>query len=334
MGYESVVGLNEAGKYLFGTSSGFITADLDGLEIPDFQIRIGRVFQIDRHNIGKEDIVVDPTYEGAFKNDENFLKISYYSPRFNRYTTTEYQHRLVGLYDNWSEWSTDTSVRYENLPYGAYEFRVRSKIGDKVSKNIATYKFLIEKPWYLTNEMLALYILGIVVASIAIHKSYRQYYHNKQKRLIEINQKELDLVRLQNEKEIIELKNKQLRKDFRNKSNELAASTMSLIKKNELLSQVKDQLTSSADDTITSKEIIRIIDRNLDQKDDWELFKEAFNNADIEFLKKLENKHPNLSPNDIRLCAYLRLNLVTKEIARLLNISPRSVEIKRYSLRM
>ncbi|MGB5237689.1 MAG: LuxR C-terminal-related transcriptional regulator, partial [Flavobacteriaceae bacterium] len=62
-------------------------------------------------------------------------------------------------------------------------------------------------------------------------------------------------------------------------------------------------------------------------------FKEAFNNTDREFLKKLEKTHPNLSPNDIRLCAYLRLNLVTKEIAQLLNISPRSVEIKRYRLR-
>ncbi|MEN8789471.1 MAG: LuxR C-terminal-related transcriptional regulator, partial [Flavobacteriaceae bacterium] len=128
------------------------------------------------------------------------------------------------------------------------------------------------------------------------------------------------------------LKNDQLKEDFRNKSNELAASTMSIIKKNELLSKVKQQLTS-AEQTNSTKEIIRIIDRNLDQNDDWELFKEAFNNTDREFLKKLEKLHPNLSPNDIRLCAYLRLNLVSKEIAQLLNISPRSVEIKRYRLR-
>ncbi len=333
VGYESVVGLKEEGKYLFGTSSGFITADLNGLEVPDFQIKIGRVMKIDRHNKGNEEFVVDPSNEAVFKNDENFLRISYYSARFNRYTATEYQHQLVGMYDNWSEWSTATSVNYENLPYGEYEFKVRSRIGYQLSENTSTYKFLIEKPWYLTNEMLALYILAMVIASIVIHRSYRQYYHNKQNKLIEVNQKELELVRLQNEKEIIELKNKQLKEDFRNKSNELAASTMSLIKKNELLSQVKDQLSSSVEETTTSQEIIRIIDRSLDQKDDWELFKEAFNNADIEFLKKLESKHPNLSPNDIRLCAYLRLNLVTKEIARLLNISPRSVEIKRYRLR-
>ena len=50
-------------------------------------------------------------------------------------------------------------------------------------------------------------------------------------------------------------------------------------------------------------------------------------------ISKLETKHPNLTPNDLKLCAYLRLNLSSKEIAPLLNISPRSVEVKRYRLR-
>ena len=56
-------------------------------------------------------------------------------------------------------------------------------------------------------------------------------------------------------------------------------------------------------------------------------------NADTDFLKKVKLAHPSLTPNDLRLCAYLRLNLSSKEIAPLLNISVRSVEIKRYRLR-
>ena len=82
-----------------------------------------------------------------------------------------------------------------------------------------------------------------------------------------------------------------------------------------------------------AKPLVDIIDKNLKKNDDWELFKEAFNNADRKFMKKLKKAHPKLTPNDIRLCAYLRLNLSSKEIAPLLNISPRSVEIKRYRLR-
>ena len=79
--------------------------------------------------------------------------------------------------------------------------------------------------------------------------------------------------------------------------------------------------------------VIKTIDRNLNNEDDWKFFEEAFNNADKEFLQKIKNSHPNLTNNDLKLCAYLRLNLSSKDIAPLLNISLRSVEIKRYRLR-
>ena len=143
----------------------------------------------------------------------------------------------------------------------------------------------------------------------------------------------MQLAKAQNEKEIIRIKNVQLREEFRSKSNELAASTLSIIRKNELLAKVKEELIANAENKDFAKTIVDIIDKNLKKNDDWELFKEAFNNADRKFLKKLKKAHPQLTPNDIRLCAYLRLNLSSKEIAPLLNISPRSVEIKRYRLR-
>jgi DNA-binding CsgD family transcriptional regulator len=79
--------------------------------------------------------------------------------------------------------------------------------------------------------------------------------------------------------------------------------------------------------------VISTINKNINEEDTWNLFKDAFNNADKDFLKKIKALHPALTPNDLRLCAYLRLNLSSKEIAPLLNISVRSVEIKRYRLR-
>ena len=50
-------------------------------------------------------------------------------------------------------------------------------------------------------------------------------------------------------------------------------------------------------------------------------------------LKKLKKKYPNLTPHDLRLTSYLQMNFTTKEIAKLLNISGRAVEISRYRLR-
>ena len=117
------------------------------------------------------------------------------------------------------------------------------------------------------------------------------------------------------------------------KSNELAASTMSLIRKNNVLTEVRNVVSQKFGDRTETQSIFRLIDNSLKRNDDWELFQEAFNNADKEFLGKLREAHVNLTNNDIRLCAYLRLNLTSKEIAPLFNISPRSVEVKRYRLR-
>jgi DNA-binding CsgD family transcriptional regulator len=67
--------------------------------------------------------------------------------------------------------------------------------------------------------------------------------------------------------------------------------------------------------------------------DDWEHFSRNFDRVHSDFLKRLAEKHDHLSPNDYRLCAYLRMNLSTKEIASLMNISVRGVEASRYRLR-
>jgi DNA-binding CsgD family transcriptional regulator len=81
------------------------------------------------------------------------------------------------------------------------------------------------------------------------------------------------------------------------------------------------------------KSVITNINKNINEEDTWNVFVDAFNNADKDFLKKVKVAHQSLTPNDLRLCAFLRLNLSSKEIAPLLNISVRSVEIKRYRLR-
>ncbi len=333
VGYESVVGLPEEGYYLFGTSSGYITTDANHSFEKDFTVAVAGVKKFGKTTNIQQSVLVNPAIEGKFHNEENYLEISYNVPEYNKFLKPRYQYQLTGMYPEWGLWSESAVVSFENLPYGAYEFKVRAKLGDQFSNNTATYSFNISRPWYISNMMFLAYFFTILLFSLIIHDTYRRYYRKKQQNLKEENRKELEVVRLQNDKEIIRIKNDQLKADFKNKSNELAASTMSIIKKNQLLSQVKDQLMASKDDNGSTKKIIAIIDRNLKQTDDWELFKEAFNNADRDFLKTLEKTHPNLTPNDIRLCSYLRLNLSSKEMAELLNISPRSVEIKRYRLR-
>jgi DNA-binding CsgD family transcriptional regulator len=330
IGYENVLQLNE-NNYLLGNNSGYYTLDINKVEIKPFVTYINSITSYDRI-ADKGTRRISKNLDGNFKSDEHTIEISFYTPEYYKYLETEYQYQVVGIYDEWSEWSRNSIKLFENLPHGDYIFKVRAKIGDKISNNIASYSFTIEKPWYTTNLMLFIYLFGLVLFLLFMHKVYTSYYRNQREMLIVENKRELELAKVQNENDIINFKNEQLQVDFKNKSKELAASTMSMIRKNELLTTIKNEL-NSLQDKAQIKPVINIIDKSLKQNQDWELFQEAFNNADSGFLKKIKTLHPSLTPNDLKLCAYLRLNLSSKEMAPLLNISSRSVEIKRYRLR-
>ena len=252
-------------------------------------------------------------------------------PVFNKMITTNYQYQLEGHNKQWSIPTSSNSILFENISYGEYKFKVRGIIAGKISNNEATFKFEIKKPWYLSNSMLSVYICAFLLLFYILHLSSKKYYKDQREKLLEKAQKESELKELESSKEIMKLNNEKLRNDIESKNRELATSTMNMIKKNEFLSSLKKELINDGEKNLNK--VIKIIDKNLNNTDDWKMFQEAFNNADKNFLKKIKDKHPELTPNDLRLCAYLRLNLSSKEIAPLLNISHRSVEVKRYRLR-
>lgn len=333
VGYENVLRFGDNNKYLLGAANGYITVDVNKLKIKGFRAHIGSVITGSNKINNEAKKLLNKNLKGNFTNDDNNLEISYYTPEFNKFLKPHYQFELLGIYDDWSDWSENSNVLFENLPFGDYTFKVRAKIGDTISNNIASYSFSIAKPWYLSNLMIVIYILTVLLFLLFMHNVYKRYYRRQQQKLIDENKRELELTQAQNEKKIINIKNERLEKDFKSKSKELAASTMSIIKKNELLTEVKNQLLEAVETKEAIMPIVNTIDKSLSNNDDWEFFKEAFNNADSEFLKNIKALHPSLSPNDLKLCAYLRLNLSSKEIAPLFNISARSLEIKRYRLR-
>ena len=137
---------------------------------------------------------------------------------------------------------------------------------------------------------------------------------------------------LRQNEEIMRIKNEQLEDNIEQKNKELAISTMAMIKKNQFMNALLNDLEPAAANP-TVLRVLRTIKRSLKNDDDWEFFEQAFNNADKDFLKRLKELHPALTNHDLKLCAYLRLNLSSKEIAPLINISVKSVDIKRYRLR-
>ena len=178
-----------------------------------------------------------------------------------------------------------------------------------------------------------LYVILAVLIIIGLNLIYRGYYKRQRDRMLKAKTADLELRDLAAQQEIMALKNQQLQQDIEARNRELAISTMSMINKNTTLNKLKSELVKSKEETGNITPALSIIDKALKNDQDWEFFEQAFNHADKKFFKRIKEKHPSLTPNDLRLCVYLRLNLSSKEIAPLLNISARSVEIKRYRLR-
>lgn len=328
LGFESLTPLKNE-RYLIGISNGYLTIDLKKLVSKEYPIQINSIYK-KANNSRIEKISKDS--DRVFKFSENNVFFSFNVSEFDKYTEVDYQYKLEGIYDNWSDLTSTANASFENLPFGKYTFKVRANIGNSFSTNVATYEFRIERPWYLSNLAIFLYVLTVFLIAVLIHKFYKRYYRKQREQLLSINKKKLKRKKLKAQKRIVQINNEKLREVVDSKNRELAISTMSIIKKNEFLNAIKDKL-KDINDNPQVKSVISTIDKNINNSDDWKFFEDAFNNADKDFLKKIKSTHPELTANDLRLCAYLRLNLSSKEIAPLLNISVRSVEVKRYRLR-
>jgi DNA-binding CsgD family transcriptional regulator len=144
------------------------------------------------------------------------------------------------------------------------------------------------------------------------------------------------------QRKTLDQKNTQLEKEklsvdleYRNK--ELATNVMYLLKKNELISTVSDKLKlviNHKDDDFESaiEKIIAELDKSVSDLN-WEDFEVRFQEVYVGFYRKLSEKYPSLTPNDLRMCAFLRLNMTSKEIADITFQSPESLKTARYRLR-
>lgn len=317
LGYENISLINPD-TYVLGTANGYIALDLSKINTKkDFSIYLN---SIDLKEINDKTTSLNLKKEGDLRYKQGLLIFNYSVPDFDKYLVVKYQYKLEGQFNKWSSWSESPEATFENLSSGTYNFTVRAKIGSQLSKNTISYHFTIARPWYYSNIALSFYLLSLLLIILITHKTYKRYYNNKFKQEI-----------MENEQAIMQITNEKLNQDIESKNRELAISTMSLIKKNEVLSTIKKELSKG--NSSENKATLNLIDTNLNDEDDWSFFETAFKNADKAFLDKIKKAHPDLTPNDLRFAAYLRLNLTSKEMAPLLNISIKSVETKRYRLR-
>lgn len=328
-GYENVLYV-DTDTYLIGTTEGYLLVDLNKLGQRSNELYLNSVAY---SSLQDELVPLNINLQAELKNNHNNVQFKYSTTNYNKLTASKYQYRLDGLYNNWSKWSTDSEIFFENLPHGDYMFEARAMTGGIISNNVLSYSFTVEKPLYLKPLAIVFYVLSAIIGAFLIHFLNKRYYKKQKEKLLDKKEREMELEQLESQRQLIEFKNKALELDIENKNRELGMATMNLVKRNELLNDIKVELAKNKSIKGEARDVIKLINSNLNNTRDWKLFEEAFNNVDKDFMKRVKLMHPSITPNDLRLCAYLRLNLSSKEIAPLLNISHKSVEVKRYRLR-
>ena len=253
--------------------------------------------------------------------------------------TKLYQYRLMGIDNTWSEWTEKTEVSYTRLPKGDYTFLVRTLTGKGQLTEPIMLNFRVTAAWYASVFAYVIYILLILGASLWSRFLFRRRVirHHEKLRLEDeaLAQRE----RQHAEQEIIKLQNENLQAEISHKNIQLADSTMAIIKKNELLIEIKEELDKQRSRSGQEypqryfERVLSLINKNISNDNDWKVFEELFDQAHENFFKRLKIAYPELTQSDLKLCAYLKLNLSSKEIAPLLNISFRGVETRRYRLR-
>lgn len=237
----------------------------------------------------------------------------------------------------WIPTNNQLSITYSNLPADDYllKARVVNDLGEVLSE--LSFPFEIKPPWYQTTWAYILYILFIVLIATTLTTLYIRYAIKRNKKVFEAQeQKRLAQLNKQ-EKEIVTLKSERLQADLSHKSKELASATMLIMNHEEFLNDLKKDIQQSA---LTGKiqkkqseQLVEKINQNLSEEDEWSVFQENFDLIHKNFFRNLKSTYPDLTPADLRLCALLRLNYTTKEIARMQNLSLRGVEAARYRLR-
>lgn len=228
-----------------------------------------------------------------------------------------------------------------NQNFGRIPISIQSIIKGRLSDKATVITVEVEKPWFLGVWGAVVLIVFLLLLSVFIitinkyvlirHKKYldEQFEHQKQ-----LNRKE---EALRHEKKLNEIQTNQHQQALKSKTKELANTAMEMTKKNEMLMKLKEDLTyfkSEIIDKTRYHKLLSRIDKHLKDSKDWELFESNFNEIHDSFFKELHKLHPEkLTPKDLKLCAYLKMNLSSKEIAPLMAISIRGVEIHRYRLR-
>ncbi len=344
-GFENIYIYNDENVF-FPVERGFVHFN------PKNNISSDSMFQVHIQEVVSEDSLVFGgwNYENQalpeFSCKENDFVFKYAATEYSDVDQVEFKYKLEGLDEDWSKWKKTKIKEYTELPCGDYKFLIKAKNAFNSETEIKSFAFRILTPWYFSNLakfLFALFVLLFLLGLIFIPRKQFEYKTAKlkqeQEQTISTKTKEYEEIVEKSKAEISELQAEKMKNEIQFKNQELATTTMHLVQKGVLLAKLKENLSGILRNPLADsikkdiKGTINLLDNNLQFDEDWNQFAKYFDEVHVDFLKRLKEAYPELTSKDQRMCTYLKMNLTTKEIVPLLNISVRGVEVSRYRLR-
>ncbi|MFV8373529.1 triple tyrosine motif-containing protein [Flavobacterium sp. LB2P74] len=276
----------------------------------------------------------------------NHIKFTFSSPIYENMENVAFTYLLEGFDDRWSDWSASAVKEYTNLKEGNYKMKVKVRNSFGLESEEAFVSFTIAPPWYRHFLAYLLYILIITASIFFIRNRIKvkirknKYYETiEQRRLYLEKESKIRQEQYELEKEIEKLKNDKLQIKILTKDKELVNNSLQVVKKNKILNgiiyKLKDINVESFDDATKFQfsKLNKSITKEVNADKSWKDLEKHIKNVHFDFLKRLKEKHPTISPRELDLSTYLLMNMSTKEIAEIMNISSGGAELARYRLR-
>lgn len=253
------------------------------------------------------------------------------------YFRNMYQHGQIQYSIDNEDWILSNGIPYfklKELAYGKHTIKFKNlNLNNEEGVSAAIIKIKIAHPWYRTPYFIITLTIAIILLCYLIQHIIKKRVQNQYEKIIEEQIRILKKEKNEHDLQILKIR---LKEDEKN----LVNLTMENVKRNSMLNEIRldadiVNLTGADSKTLLKKlkNILKRIDYYLNNDDTQALFEKYFNEIHDGFYDKLLKSHPDLSKTEMKLCAYIKLNLNTKEIAAYMNIAPASVDVARYRLR-
>ena len=247
---------------------------------------------------------------------------------------------MLSGYDwSWQMLGDDMTASWQRLPAGTYrlELRASDAIGHEVARK--EISVTVRPSLFASPVFLMLYVLSFAGLCAMAVIFVRKLLERQRTALAKKNAEAMEQEMLKHERDLMSIRNEQLEESVLLKSKELATYSLIEARRNNVLKHLSEELSRiyySDRPGIHKKDYDRLMEIIRDgefTEDNWNHFFTNFDLIHKSFFRSLKAMHGDLTPNDLRLCAYLRLNMSTKEIANIMGITVKGAEVAKYRLR-